>query len=140
MGGLRLKYYSISEAAAEFRIPESTIRYYEKRGLLPLIERDETGRRLFSEDQMTLLQVVMYLKNTHMPIKGIRQYVDWVVQGEDTVELRLEMLMKHKQAVRAEMSLMTEALKGIDVKIASYLKRSRSEESKGRSKWMEKRN
>lgn len=135
-----MKYYSISEAAAEFRIPESTIRYYEKRGLLPLIERDETGRRLFSEDQMTLLQVVMYLKNTHMPIKGIRQYVDWVVQGEDTVELRLEMLMKHKQAVRAEMSLMTEALKGIDVKIASYLKRSRSEESKGRSKWMEKRN
>ncbi|MBD2872380.1 MerR family transcriptional regulator [Paenibacillus sp. IB182493] len=53
-------------------------RYYEKKGLLPLIERDEAGRRLFSEDQMALLETVICLKNTHMPISGIKQYMDWV--------------------------------------------------------------
>ncbi|MFU8711507.1 MerR family DNA-binding transcriptional regulator [Bacillus velezensis] len=35
---------------------ESTLRYYEKKGLLPLIERDEASRRLFSADQMPLLE------------------------------------------------------------------------------------
>lgn len=119
-----MKYCSISEAAAKFDIPESTLRYYEKKGLLPLIERDEAGRRLFSEDQITLLEIVIYLKNTHMPISGIKQYVDWVVEGDNTIELRLGMMKNHKQAVIAEISLMTESLKGIDVKITRYTKRT----------------
>ncbi|OXM84794.1 MerR family transcriptional regulator [Paenibacillus rigui] len=118
-----MKYYSIGEASAKFNIPESTIRYYEKKGLLPLIERDEAGRRLFSEDQITLLEIVIYLKNTHMPISGIKQYVDWVVEGDNTTERRLEMMKNHKQAVLAEISLMTESLKKIDVKITRYTKR-----------------
>jgi len=118
-----MKYYSISEVSAMFNVPESTLRYYEKKGLLPLIERDEAGRRLFSETQITILKVVTYLKNTHMPIREIKQYIDWVVEGDDTTELRLEMLKNHKQAVLAEISQMNEALEGIDVKIATYTKR-----------------
>lgn len=123
-----MNYYSISEASVKFNIPESTIRYYEKQGLLPLIERDGAGRRLFSENQMTLLKVVIYLKNTHMPIRCIKQYVDWVVQGDSTVEQRLELLKNHKQAVLNEISLMNESLAEIDVKIERYTKRI--EESK----------
>jgi DNA-binding transcriptional MerR regulator len=119
-----VKYCSISEAAAKFNIPESTLRYYEKKGLLPLIERDEAGRRLFSEDQMALLETVICLKHTHMPISGIKQYIDWVVEGDNSIELRLEMMKNHKQAVLAEISLMTESLKGIDFKITRYTKRT----------------
>jgi DNA-binding transcriptional MerR regulator len=119
-----MKYCSISEASAKFNIPESTLRYYEKKGLLPLIERDEAGRRLFSEDQIALLETVICLKNTHMPISGIKLYIDWVVEGDNTIELRLEMMKNHKQAVLAGISLMTESLKGIDVKITRYTKRT----------------
>ncbi|MFD1953096.1 MerR family transcriptional regulator [Paenibacillus thailandensis] len=129
-----MKYCSISEASAKFNIPESTIRYYEKKGLLPLIERDEAGRRLFSEDQMTLLEIVIYLKNTHMPISGIKQYVDWVVQGDDTLELRLEMMKNHKRNVLAEISLMTESLKAIDVKINRYTGRIQERQEHNRMK------
>lgn len=136
-----MKYCSISEASAKFNIQESTLRYYEKKGLLPLIERDEAGRRLFSEDQMTLLEIIIYLKNTHMSINDIKQYVDWVVEGDDTTELRLEMLKNHKQAVQAEMSLMQEALKGIDVKITRYIKRiEKRKEARQTEKIIEKRN
>lgn len=115
-----MKYRSIGEAAAELDIPDSTIRYYEKMGLLPLIERDKAGRRIFSEDQMALLGTVMCLKNTHMPISDIKQYVDWIVEGESTLERRLEMMNRHKQAVLDEIALMTESLKGIDYKIDRY--------------------
>ncbi|SFL77712.1 DNA-binding transcriptional regulator, MerR family [Paenibacillus sp. 1_12] len=117
-----MKYYSISEASAKFNIPESTLRYYEKKGLLPQIKRDKAGRRLFSEDQITFLGIIIYLKNTHMPISDIKQYVDWVVEGDNTIELRLRMFKNHKQAVLAEISLMTESLKGIDKKITRYTK------------------
>ena len=115
-----MKCYSIGEVAAKFNIPESTLRYYEKQGLLPLIERDEAGRRLFSEDQVALLATVICLKTTHMPISGIRQYMDWVLEGDSTVDLRLEMMRNHKDKVLDEIFLMTESLKRIDEKIECY--------------------
>jgi len=119
-----MKGYSIGEVAAKFNIPESTLRYYEKQGLLPLIERDEAGRRLFSEDQVALLATVICLKTTHMPISGIKQYMDWVVEGDSTVDLRLEMMRNHKDKVLDEISLMTESLKRIDEKIERYTNRT----------------
>ncbi|MEH7612391.1 hypothetical protein [Gottfriedia acidiceleris] len=52
-----------------------------------------------------------------MPISSINQYIDWVVEGDNTIELRLEMMRNHKQAVLEEISLMTKSLEGIDLKI-----------------------
>ncbi len=118
-----MKDYSIGEASAKFNIPESTLRYYEKKGLLPQIKRDEAGRRLFSEGHMALLGTVICLKNTHMPISRIKQYIDWIVEGDATIALRLEMMRSHKQAVLDEISLMTESIEGIDWKIDRYVKR-----------------
>ncbi|CAM3341597.1 MerR family transcriptional regulator [Paenibacillus lupini] len=118
-----MKYYSIGEAAARLNIPESTLRFYEKKGLLPIIERDEAGRRLFSEDQISLLVTVGCLKNTHMSISEIKQYIDWIIEGDSTIELRLEMMNNHKQDVLAEISLMNESLKGIEEKITRYTNR-----------------
>ncbi|OKP99269.1 MerR family transcriptional regulator [Paenibacillus sp. P46E] len=118
-----MKYVTIGEAAATYHIPESTLRYYEKQGLLPLMERDAAGRRLFSEMQMALLETVLRLKQTHMPIHEIRQYIAWVIEGESTTELRLEMMTKHKRAVLDEIASMTDALQGIDVKINRYTER-----------------
>lgn len=124
-----MKYCSISEVSAKFNIPESTLRYYEKKGLLPRIERDEAGRRLFSEVQMALLQTVICLKNTRMPIREIKQYMDWIQEGDATIERRLEMMTKHKQNVLDEISLMTDSLQGIDEKIKRYTNRIREERS-----------
>ena len=119
-----MKCYSIGEVAANFNIPESTLRYYEKQGLLPLIKRDEAGRRLFSEDQVALLPILICLKTTHMPISGIKQYMDCVLEGDSTVDLRLEMMRNHKDKVLDEISLMTESLKTIDQKIERYTNRT----------------
>jgi DNA-binding transcriptional MerR regulator len=117
-----MNYSSISEAAAKFNMPQSTLRYYEKKGLLPFIQRDEVGRRLFSDHQMALFEIVLCLKNTNMPISSIKQYMDWVIEGDTTIEKRLEIMMQHKQTVLDEISLMTESLKGIDFKIERYTK------------------
>lgn len=118
-----MKSYSIGEVAAKFLLTESSIRYYEKMGLLPKIERDEAGRRIFTEQLLLLLETMLRLKNTQMPLSDIKQYIEWVVEGESTVERRLDMLLKHRQAVQNTISLMTESLDGIDYKISGYLKR-----------------
>ncbi|WP_231506539.1 hypothetical protein [Paenibacillus sp. UNC451MF] len=50
--------------------------------------------------------------------------MDWIVEGDNTTQLRLEMMKNLKQAVLAEISLMTESLKGIEVKITRYTNRT----------------
>lgn len=122
-----MNYYSIGEASATYNIPESTLRYYEKKGLLPFIERDEAGRRLFSERQLALLQIVICLKNTDMPISGIKQYMEWVVEGDASAKNRLDMLVKHKRKVMDEIALMNEHLLEIDEKIERYRKQLEEE-------------
>lgn len=122
-----MKYYSISEASAQYNIPETTLRYYDKKGLLPLLELDEAGRRLFSERQMQLLEAVFCLKNTHMPISSIRQYMEWIVEGEATLERRLDMMRKHKQRVLQEMTMLTENLPKIDEKIDRCIEQLKEE-------------
>ncbi|PWW06571.1 DNA-binding transcriptional MerR regulator [Paenibacillus cellulosilyticus] len=117
-----MKYNSIGEVSAQFNIPESALRYYEKQGLLPLIERDDAGRRLFSERQVALLQAVVCFKNTHMPIKSIKQYMEMIVEGDATLKRRLAMMKEHKQRILDEIATLTEYLPAIDEKIERYIK------------------
>ncbi|MGG1554511.1 MerR family transcriptional regulator [Paenibacillus ferrarius] len=122
-----MKYSSIGEVSATFNIPESALRYYEKKGLLPLIERDDAGRRLFSERQIGLLQAVVCFKNTHMPIKDIKQYMAWIVEGDATLQHRLDMMREHKQRILEEIASLTDYLPAIDEKIERYLKQIEEE-------------
>ena len=54
-----MKNYSIKEAAKIMNISTSTIRYYDKEGLLPFIERSESGYRSFSENDLTMMQIIL---------------------------------------------------------------------------------
>jgi DNA-binding transcriptional MerR regulator len=65
-------------------VPTSTIRFYDKEGLLPFVERMESGYRIFSENDLAMLRTIDCLKKTGMPIKQIRQFISWVQQGDES--------------------------------------------------------
>ena len=94
-----MKNYSIKEAAKIMNISTSTIRYYDKEGLLPFIERSESGYRSFSENDLTMLQIILCLKRTGMPIKEIRQFIEWIQQGDATLKERYDMFLEQKHIV-----------------------------------------
>jgi DNA-binding transcriptional MerR regulator len=57
-----MSYYSIGEVADKMHMPASTIRYYEKQGLLPFVDRDENGRRAFKDNDFNFLEVINCMK------------------------------------------------------------------------------
>ena len=63
--------YTIKEVSALTGIPATTLRYYDKEGLLPFIERRESGYLLFSDGDIMMLRVIECLKSTGMSIKDI---------------------------------------------------------------------
>ena len=70
--------YTIKDAAKLMNVPPSTIRYYDKEGLIPSIKRKETGYRIFTEEALSALKIIDCLKKTGMPIKDIRQFFQWI--------------------------------------------------------------
>ena len=112
--------YSIKEVADILGLPASTIRYYDKQGLLPFVERSDSGYRRFSENDPELLRIIECLKKTNMPIKDIRQFTAWLQQGDASLEKRYQMFLDRRKAVEKQIEQLQETLKVIDYKCWYY--------------------
>ncbi|MGN1140228.1 MAG: MerR family transcriptional regulator [Oliverpabstia sp.] len=115
-----MKKYTIKEVSAILDIPASTIRYYDKEGLLPFVKRLKSGYRVFSEDDLAMLRVVECLKKTGMSIKEIRQFTEWVQQGDVSLQQRYEMFLERRCVVKEQMAELKATLDMIDRKCCYY--------------------
>ena len=64
--------YTAGEAAKILGIPASTLRYYDKEGLLPELERSSGGMRMFRDSDFASLRLIQCLKKAGLPLKEIR--------------------------------------------------------------------
>lgn len=78
--------YTAGELAKLLSITKDTLRYYEKEGLFPPIERDAAGRRVYSEADREWIFLIRCLRDTDMPMGKIKQYVGLLKQGGGGVD------------------------------------------------------
>ena len=112
--------YTIKEASDITGIPATTLRYYDKEGILPFLERKESGHRMFSEQDLSMLRIIECLKCTGMSIKDIRQYAVWAQMGDSTLEQRYNLFLERREAVMAQIKELEDQLKVIDYKCKYY--------------------
>ena len=113
---------SIADAAARSGLSAHTLRYYERAGLLPHIDRDHAGRRRFSEEHLDWIRFLTYLRATGMPIRRMKEYVGLVQAGPHTADERRALLEAHRDTVVHQMDRLSESLIAIEQKIAYYTK------------------
>lgn len=112
---------SISDAASATGLSTHTLRYYERAGLmLAPVDRASSSHRRYSDADVAWVQFLTRLRSTGMPIATIRAYTDLVREGEATVDARLELLLRHRIAVLAQLDEITASLAAIDYKITVY--------------------
>ena len=112
---------SIAEAAAATDVSTHTLRYYEREGLmLTPIDRASSSHRRYSDADISWVRFLTRLRLTGMPIAGIRRYTELVRVGESTVPERRELLVAHRERVRAQLDEITASLRAIDHKIDIY--------------------
>lgn len=112
--------YTIGQAAKKIGVSIDTLRYYDKEGLLPFVERTPSGLRSFKESDFEWLAVITCLKNTGMSIKNIKVFIDYCLEGDATLEKRLELFQKQKEYVQAQMDALQKHLDKINYKIWYY--------------------
>ena len=113
-------YYSIGEAAQRMHLSAPTLRYYDKEGLLPFVDRSAGGARMFKESDFEWLRLIECLKSTGMPIRDIKQFIDWYMEGDTTLPQRRDMFYERKRAVEAQIEMLQATLDMIDYKCWYY--------------------
>ncbi len=108
--------YTVGEMAKKIGVAPSTLRYYDKEGLLPFVERSGGGIRMFKEDDLDWLSIIECLKKTGMPIKEIKKFVDWCIEGDSTIEQRLELIDNQREAVLKQIAQLHETLDTLNYK------------------------
>ena len=110
------KKYTIKDAARIMGVPTSTIRYYDKEGLLPFVERLASGYRIFTEKDIATLRIIDCLKKTGMSIKEIRQFSSWLEQGDSSLQQRYDMFLERRRVVKQQMAELQKILDTVNYK------------------------
>ena len=111
--------YTIGQVSEMFGLPVSTIRYYDKEGLFPGIQRS-SGIRKFSEKELETLRLIECLKGSGLEIRDIRQFIQWCQEGSSTYGQRRELFKKRKEIVEQEILAMKKTLAMIEFKCWYY--------------------
>jgi DNA-binding transcriptional MerR regulator len=114
---------TVAEAAQAAGVSAHTLRYYERAGLLAPIERNGSGHRRFSSEDVAWVVVCTKLRATGMPIRMIREYASLVHEGEGNEEARLALLEAHRAHVLEQLAEVQRNLELIDFKIDLYRER-----------------
>ncbi len=108
--------YKVSEMAKKLSVAPSTLRYYDKEGLLPFVERSESGIRVFKDSDYEWLKVIECLKKTGMKLSDIKIFIEMAMLGDETVEQRLEIITNQKIQVETKIEELKETLKVLEFK------------------------
>ncbi len=113
--------YTIGQVAELSGLPISTLRYYDKEGFFPNLQR-KGAVRYFSDREFEALRVIECLKRSGLEIKEIRQFFQWVEEGSSTYANRKELFEHRKEAVLEEMKSLEKTLAMLEFKCWYYEK------------------
>ena len=110
----------IAEVSERYGISIDTLRYYERIGLIPPVNRNGSGIRDYSEIDLRRVEFIKCLRSAGLPIEVLIEYVGLVQQGDQTIEARKEILIEQRQLLAARMAEMQQTLDILDHKIEVY--------------------
>lgn len=112
--------YSIGEVSEMLNISISTLRYYDKEGLLPLINRTSGNIRVFDETDIECLKMIECLKTTGMQLRDIKLFFEWCKDGDSTIEKRYNLFLEQKEKTERQIALLQNALDRVNYKCEYY--------------------
>ena len=112
----------ITEVSARYDISSDALRYYERIGLIPPVNRNKSGIRDYNEIDVRRVEFIKCMRSAGLPIDVLIEYVGLVQQGDKTIEARKEILKKQRELLVARMKEMQKTLDIVDHKIQAYEK------------------
>jgi MerR family transcriptional regulator, aldehyde-responsive regulator len=112
--------YTIKEVSEKFKISPYTLRYYEKEELVPSVQRQKNGQRVYDDTDLEWIQIVCCMRATGMSIAYIKKYINLCFQEEDTISERRQIILKQKEILENHIKEYNELLKVVNHKLEHY--------------------
>jgi MerR family transcriptional regulator, aldehyde-responsive regulator len=112
----------ISKVSEQSGISVDTLRYYERIGLLPPVNRSENGIRDYNELDIRRVDFIKCMRGAGLPIEVLIEYMELVQQGDQTIEARKEILVEQRDLLADRMEEMQKTLDRLNYKIDVYEK------------------
>jgi DNA-binding transcriptional MerR regulator len=112
--------YTISQVAEKMGVTVPTLRYYDKEGLMPFVDKKPDGTRVFKDEDFQGLEIITCMKSSGMPIKDIKKYMNLCQEGDGTLKERLEIFFERKEAVQKQIEELNNIMETINHKIWYY--------------------
>ena len=112
--------YTMKETCTQVEMNYEALKFYCREGLVPNVKRDQNNFRLFDERDIAWIKGVQCLRKCGMSIREIKQYMEYCLQGQDTIPKRKEMLEQTRQQLTEKIKVLQDNLKYIESKQQYY--------------------
>jgi len=110
----------ITEVSKKYDLTQDTLRYYERIGLIPGVNRKKSGVRNYNDEDCRWIEFIKCMRAAGLPIEVLIEYVALFQQGESTSEPRKELLMDQRNQLIARIDDMQKTLERLNFKIQRY--------------------
>ncbi|MBC3900738.1 MerR family transcriptional regulator [Acetobacterium malicum] len=113
---------TITEVSKKYDISQDTLRYYERIGLIPAVNRTKGGMRDYSEESCAWIELAKCMRSAGIPIEALIEYCALAQQGDQTITARKELLVEERTKLLEKMEDMKKTLDKLNYKIDRYEK------------------
>lgn len=112
---------TIAEVSEKYDVSKDTLRYYERIGLIPRVNRNKSGIRDYTDEDCKWVDFIKCMRRSAgLPVEVLIEYVGLFQQGDETIEARKELLIEQRKQLITRLEDMKKTLERLDYKIARY--------------------
>ena len=111
---------TIAKVSKQYNISADTLRYYERIGLIPPVNRNKNGIRDYTDEDCKWVDFIKCMRSAGLPIEALIEYVTLFRQGNSTIEARKEILIEQRGILEEKINFMTATLERLNYKIDNY--------------------
>jgi len=111
---------TIAEVSKKFGLSPDTLRYYERIGLIPRVNRNESGIRDYKEEDCKWIEFIKCMRSAGVQVETLVEYVTLLQQGDKTIEARKQILIEQREKLLSRIEEMERALERLNFKIEEY--------------------
>ena len=111
---------TITEVSKKYALSKDTLRYYERIGLIPAVNRNKSGIRDYTDEDCKWVEFIKCMRGAGLPIEVLIEYVELFQEGESTIQARKEILIEQREKLIERMEEMQKTLERLNFKISRY--------------------
>ena len=111
---------NISEVSKKFELSQDTLRYYERVGMIPPVNRTPSGLRDYTEEDCKWVELAKCMRSAGLPVEVMIEYLKLTQQGNETIPARRELLLEQREHLLMQKTAIENTLDRLKFKIGRY--------------------